>query len=149
PVQVVWTRGEDFTDARMQHASVEAMRGALDADGRIVAWQHTKTCNPFMTGNEPSAEELADRAGMLRDSSWGAFDVPYDVANIDTRYVELPSPVPYGPWRAVYSPSSTLARESFLDELAHAAGKDPLQFRLDHLGGEKTVKAGGLTLDRT
>jgi len=149
PVQVVWTRGEDFTDARLQHASVEAMRGALDADGRIVAWQHTKACNPFMTGNVPTAEELADRAAMLRDSSWGAYDVPYDIANIDTRYVEQPSPVPYGPWRAVYSPSSTLARESFFDELAHAAGKDPLQFRLDHLGGEKTVKAGGLTLDRS
>lgn len=148
PVHVVWTRQEDFTDGRLQHGTAEGMRGALNAEGRIVAWGHQKVCNPFMTGQTASAEDLANLQAFYRDASWGAYDVPYDVPNIDTRYVRLDSPVRYGPWRAVYSPSSTFARESFFDELAHAAGRDPLQFRLDHLGGIEPVKAGDLTLER-
>lgn len=148
PVQVVWTRQEDFTDGRLQHGTAEGMRGTLDANGRIVTWMHKKVCSPFMTGVAPTPEMLADPSATYRDYSWGVYDVPYDVANIETRYVRHDSPVRYGPWRAVFSPSSTFARESFFDELAHAAGKDPLQFRLDHLGGAESVKAGDLTLER-
>ncbi len=147
PVQIVWTREEDFVDARLQHGAVEAMRGVV-RDGRILSWSHKKVCSPFMTGRSPSKEDLADLGAMYRGSSWGAYDVPYDVPHFDIRYVRHDSPVRYGPWRAVYSPSSTLARESFIDELAHAAGKDPLQFRLDHLGGAEKVDAGGLEFER-
>ncbi|HEX6095521.1 MAG TPA: molybdopterin cofactor-binding domain-containing protein [Thermoanaerobaculia bacterium] len=147
PVQVVWTREEDFVDARLQHGAVEAMRGVV-RDGRIVSWSHKKVCSPFMTGRTPSKEDLADLGALYRGLSWGAYDVPYDIPHLDIRYVRHDSPVRYGPWRAVFSPASTLARESFVDELAHAAGKDPLQFRLDHLGGAETVDAGGLQFQR-
>jgi isoquinoline 1-oxidoreductase subunit beta len=147
PVQIIWTREEDFVDARLQHGAVEAMHGVV-RDGRIVSWSHKKVCNPFMTGRTPSKEDLADLGAMYRGSSWGAYDVPYDIPHLDIRYIRHDSPVRYGPWRAVYSPASTLARESFVDELAHAAGKDPLQFRLDHLGGDAEVDAGGLKFQR-
>lgn len=145
PVQIVWTRQEDFTDARLQHASVEAMRATLDANGRILFWSHKKITNPYMTGRGPANDPLGE---YYRGISWGAYDVPYDIPNIDTRYVRHDSPVRYGPWRAVFSPSSTLARESFMDELAHAAGKDPLQFRLDHLGGAAKVDTGEVVFER-
>ncbi|HEX2059881.1 MAG TPA: molybdopterin cofactor-binding domain-containing protein, partial [Thermoanaerobaculia bacterium] len=147
PVQIVWTREEDFTDARLQHGAVEAMHGIVE-NGRIVSWAHKKVCSPFMTGVKPSAQQLADLPALYRGYSWGAYDVPYDVPHIDVRYVRHDSPVRYGPWRAVFSPASTMARESFFDELAHLAGKDPLQFRLDHLGGADVVEAGSLKLER-
>lgn len=147
PVQVVWTREDDIRDGRLQHGTAERMRGAL-TNGRITAWQHTKICNPFMTGSAPSAEDMKDLGAFYREISWGVYDVPYDIPSIDTRYVRHDSPVRYGPWRAVFSPSSTFARESFFDELAHAAKKDPLQFRLDHLGGAEKVTAGELTFER-
>lgn len=147
PVQIVWTREEDFVDARLQHGAVEAMRAVI-SNGRIASWSHKKVCSPFMTGRTPSKEDLADLGALYRGLSWGAYDVPYDVPHLDIRYVRHDSPVRYGPWRAVFSPASTLARESFLDELAHAAGKDPIQFRLDHLGGPDKVDAGGLEFER-
>ena len=148
PVQLVWTREDDLRDGRLQHGTAERMRGALDSKGRIAGWLHKKVCNPFMTGATPSAEQLANPGTYYRGISWGVYDVPYDIPAIETRYVRHDSPVRYGPWRAVFSPSSTFARESFFDELAHAAKKDPLQFRLDHLGGAETVTAGELTLER-
>ena len=74
--------------------------------------------------------------------------MPYDIPFIETSYVPVDTPVPIGPWRAVFSPSSTFARESFFDELAEAAGADPIQFRLDHLGGAEKLTAGELTIDR-
>ncbi|HEX6160828.1 MAG TPA: molybdopterin cofactor-binding domain-containing protein [Thermoanaerobaculia bacterium] len=148
PVQVVWTREDDLRDGRLQHGTAEGMRGAIGPNGRIAGWQHKKVCNPFMTGSTPGAQQLANLGTYYRGISWGVYDVPYDIPAIETRYVRHDSPVRYGPWRAVFSPSATFARESFFDELAHAAKKDPLQFRLDHLGGAETVKAGDLTIER-
>jgi isoquinoline 1-oxidoreductase subunit beta len=80
---------------------------------------------------------------------WGAYDIPYAFPAIETSYVRVDVPYRIGPWRAVYSPPSTFARECFVDELAHAAAADPLEFRLSLLRGvDETVKAGGLTIDR-
>jgi len=129
PVQIVWTREEDLVDGMLQHATVEAMRGALDAEGNIVAFSHKKVTRPLMTGRTATAEQLKDPA-FYSGRSWGVVDQPYAFASLDTRYVALDSPVRYGPWRAVFAPSSAFARECFLDELAHAAGRDPLQVRL-------------------
>jgi isoquinoline 1-oxidoreductase beta subunit len=75
------------------------------------------------------------------------YDVPYAFPAIETSYVPVDVPVKIGPWRSVFSPSSTFARECFVDELAHAVGVDPLRFRLDHLAGD-VVKVGSLAIDR-
>ena len=148
PVQVVWTRNDDMRDSFLQHASVEAMRGMLDADRNIVAWSHTKITNPDMNIS-PTEPRPADLTAFYIDNSWGVFDIPYAIPNIATSYVDVPSPVRYGPWRSVYSPSSVLGRECFFDELAREAGRDPLQLRLDLLADGKTIEAGGLKLDRS
>ena len=63
-------------------------------------------------------------------------------------YVPVDLPVLHGPWRAVFSPGSVFARESFIDELAHAQSVDPLAFRLALLQGDVPLKAGDLTIDR-
>ncbi|MGZ7080272.1 MAG: molybdopterin cofactor-binding domain-containing protein, partial [Thermoanaerobaculia bacterium] len=144
PVQVLWTRADDMKQGHLQHASVHRMRGGIDADGNVVAWQHVKLSNPIMSMlPPPTAEEMKDLATFYQDASWGVYDIPYAVPNIETSYVRVDSPVKYGPWRSVYAPASVFARESFIDELAHAAKRDPLQFRLDLLKGDDPVKAGG------
>lgn len=149
PVQVLWTREDDIRDGLLQHASVHAMRAGVDADARLTAWSHRKATNRIMTRfDPPNPDEAKDLAIYYREASWGVYDNPYAIANLETSYAHVPSPVRYGPWRAVFSPSSTFARESFLDEIAHALRRDPMQFRLDLLRGPDTVKAGDLTIER-
>lgn len=149
PVQIVWTRGDDMKHGHYQAASLHAMSGAIDANGHAVAWSHRKVA-PLHNARDrhASAEDLRD-AQFLRDSSWGVYDIPYRIPSIETRYTVVDSPVLIGPWRSVFSPSSTFARECFLDELAHAAGRDPLDFRLELLAGDpQTFTTGELTIDR-
>ncbi len=147
PVQVLWTRADDMRDGHLQHASVHGMQASITDDGQVVAWHHKKASSPIMTGSVLSEEDLKDLPATYRDSAWGAHDVPYAIPNIDVRYVRVDSPVRYGPWRSVYAPSCVFARESFLDEVAHAAGRDPLQLRLDLLTND-SFKAGDFTVDR-
>lgn len=85
---------------------------------------------------------------MWRDLGWGQHDVPYAFPSILTEYSYVPTPVPGGPWRAVFAPPSAFARESFLDEIAHAAGKDPLAFRLELLPAGTSMKSGDVTIAR-
>jgi isoquinoline 1-oxidoreductase beta subunit len=146
PVQVVWTRTDDLRHGHYHPASAHRMRGAIDERGRPVAWFH-RTAGSLLSLYPAKPEQLRDPE-YLRDSMWGAYDVPYDVPNVRTEYRYVESPVRSGPWRAVFSPPCTFARESFLDELAALAGLDPLRYRLELLGGEPMFKVGMLTIDR-
>ena len=148
PVQVLWTREDDMAHGHFQNASVHQLRGTLDATGKGVAWRHRKAATLHNLSGPPTAEDLRDPVAYYQDSSWGVYDIPYAFPAIETSYHQVDVPVKIGPWRAVYSPSSTFARECFMDELAQAAGRDPLAFRLEMLDGPDTVKAGGLTIDR-
>jgi isoquinoline 1-oxidoreductase beta subunit len=147
PVQLLWTRAEDMKNGYFQAASLHQMRAGFDADGKLVSWAHKKVSSPHNARRKPTAEQMNDPI-FFRDISWGVYDVPYDIPFIETSYVPVETPVPIGPWRAVFSPSSTFARESFFDELAEAANIDPIQFRLDHLGGAEKLTAGELTIER-
>lgn len=147
PVQLLWTRAEDMKNGYFQAASLHQMSGGFDADGKLVSWSHKKVSSPHNARRKPTAEQMQDPI-YFRDISWGVYDVPYDIPFIETSYVPVDTPVPIGPWRAVFSPSSTFARESFFDELAEAAKADPIQFRLDHLGGAEKLTAGELTIER-
>ena len=148
PVQVVWTRADDTRHGHFQPASAHRMAAGLDATGRLVAWGHRKAGSYLSIFPAPTAAEMQDPMHW-QDESWGAYDIPYAIPAIETDYVLVDSPVTSGPWRAVYSPSCTFARESFLDEAAHAAGRDPLQMRLELLDAPSPVTIGGLTIDRT
>ena len=147
PVQVLWTRADDMKHGYFQAASLHRMSAGFDADGKLVSWNHKKVSSLHNARRQPTEEQLKDPA-YYRDSSWGVYDIPYDIPAVETSYVRVDGPVPIGPWRAVFSPSSTFARESFFDEVAYAAGIDPLQFRLDHLGGAEKLTAGELTIER-
>jgi len=152
PVQLLWTREDDLVHGYFQAASAHRLEAGLDADGRVVAWDHRKASTPHNARRRPTAEQLADPA-FLAGSSWGVNDQPYHFPAVETSYRVVEAPVPIGPWRAVFAPSSVFARESFLDEIAWATGKDPLALRLGLLGADDpTVPAiaepGGRRMDR-
>lgn len=154
PVQLVWSRTDDTRYGHLQPASVHRLYAGIDGKGRLVAWGHRKASTLHNMNGEPSAEQKRDPV-RLRGASWGVYDVPYAIPNIETFHVPVDAPARLGPWRAVYAPSSVFARESFLDEVAHALHKDPVAFRLELLGEgaapgaiAPTVQMGDLTLDR-
>lgn len=148
PVQILWTRSDDMKFGYFQAASVHLMQAGIDAENKPVVWGHKKVSSYHNARSRPTAEQKLDPE-FNRGSAWGVYDVPYLVPAMEMSYVAVDTHVPIGPWRAVFSPSSTFARECFLDEIAHATERDPLQFRLDLLGEPFVFKAGGLTLDRS
>ena len=148
PVQVFWSRADDMKHGYFQAPSLHRMRAALDADGAPVLWSHKKvsTYHNARRG-KPNAQQMGD-GDFNRGSSWGVYDVPYTIGAIETSYVFVDTHVPIGPWRAVFAPSSVSARESFFDEVATAAGRDPLQFRIDLLGDPDLLEVGHLKISR-
>jgi len=139
PVQLAWTRADDLRHGYFQAASAHRLFAGLDAGGRVVAWEHRKASTLHNARGRPSDEEMKD-GKYLADSSWGVTDGPYAIRDFEATYTPVEVPVPIGPWRAVYSPSSVFARESFIDEIAERAGKDALALRLEMLGtGDASV----------
>ena len=148
PVQLLWTRPDDMKHGHFQAASVHRMHGGFDQHNAPVFWGHRKVSSYHNLAGPPTPQERGN-VEYNQDSAWGVYDVPYGFAAIEATYLSVDVPVPIGPWRAVYSPSATYARECFVDEMAQAAGKDPLQFRLDLLKEPNSFKAGTLTIDRS
>ena len=147
PVQVLWTRPDDMHHGHFQGASAHRLTAQLDPNNKLVHWTHTKAGSPHNI-NKPEKPEVTRDAAFYQDLSWGVYDIPYAIPSIETSYVSVESPVRHGPWRAVFAPSSVFARESFIDEVAVAAGADPLAYRLKLLEGPDTLKAGSLNIDR-
>ncbi|MBK9625489.1 MAG: xanthine dehydrogenase family protein molybdopterin-binding subunit [Rhodocyclaceae bacterium] len=120
PVQVVFTREEDMTQDNYRHASVSRMKAALDEKGKVTAWLHQ-----FTEKFDPPEATM----------------VNYDFANQASRYVKGLNPIPWGPWRSVDHTQMGFFIETFVDELAYAAGQDPFVFRRAHLEGAPRHKA--------
>ena len=143
PVQVFWTRADDMRHGYFQAPSVHRMKAALDERGLPVLWSHKKVSTYHNARRQVTPQQMQDPE-YNRGTSWGVYDVPYAIGAIQTSYVYVPTHVPIGPWRAVFAPSSVFARETFFDELAAAAGRDPLRLRLELLGGEPDVLTIGM-----
>ena len=143
PVQVVWTRPDDMRHGTFQPAALHALRAGLDAAGKPVACIHRcATFHLSMFGPyKPDDPELYD------GSPWGGPDTPYAFPALRVDYAPLEAPVPTGAWRSVEYPSTVFARESFVDELAHATGRDPLSLRLDLIPSPGTVRRRTMRLD--
>jgi isoquinoline 1-oxidoreductase subunit beta len=126
PVQLVWTREDDMMHDFYRPASRHQLSGAVDGNGRLVAWTH-KMIGPSI-GGQRSPDRFKE--GMDRSALNGATEMPYTIPNRSVSYVMANTAVPIGAWRSVYRSQNIFVVESFIDELAHAAGKDPLEFRL-------------------
>jgi isoquinoline 1-oxidoreductase beta subunit len=135
PVQVVWSRKDDFENDRYQPASLHELSASIDTAGNVAAWSHRMSSFHLSMFSEwkPEADDTYE------GSPWGAWDNPYAIPALRAEYAQAKSPVPTGAWRAVDYPPAVFARESFLDEVAHAAGRDPVRVRLDLLKGSFTL----------
>jgi len=142
PVQVVWSRRDDFLRDRVHPAARVDVAAGLDASGRVVAWEHHATT--FHLSMFGAFNPKEDPEG----NPWGGYDLPYDIPNLAVSWSEIESPVHTGAWRAVYYPANVFARECFLDELAAKADQDPLAVRLALLGGASPFVLGNQRLDR-
>lgn len=114
PVSVRWSREDEFTWAYFRPAGVIDVAAGLDEKGALVAWEHVNY-----------------------NSGASAIATPYQIPNAATEFRDCEAPLRAGSYRALASTANTFARESFMDELAAAAGLDPLEFRLHHLTNER------------
>jgi isoquinoline 1-oxidoreductase subunit beta len=129
PVKVIWSREDDFANDRFRPASHCRIKAGLDKNGKVIAWSHTVAAPSVMSRLMP--QYVKD--GIDPDAVSGIADMPYSLPNLLVNYVMINSPVTVGWWRSVGYSVNAFTVESFMDELAHAAGKDPVQFRLDHM----------------
>ncbi len=124
PVQLVWTREDDMTHDLYRPAACHRMQGALDAAGRPTAWFHTMASTSIRAYHHPE-----DKAGVEHSEVGGADHVPYAIPNVRLDYNPVASAVPRSWWRSVENSFNGFAMECFIDELAAAAGQDPVEFR--------------------
>ena len=137
PVKVVWSREEDIQHDVYRPAWHDRFSAHLK-DGRIDGWKHVITGSSVLARWLPPA--FVD--GKDFDAWDSAIDMPYDIPNFHVEYVrEEPPGVPTGFWRGVGPAHNVFVIESFVDELAHKAGKDPVEFRLAMLDKAPRLKA--------
>jgi isoquinoline 1-oxidoreductase beta subunit len=129
PVKVVWTREDDIHNDFYHTVSLERLEAGLDKDGKVVAWRHNSVAptifSLFMA--DPKHEAPLEQ-GM------GLVDVPFAVDNISIENGEAEAHTKIGWWRSVSNVPHGFAIQSFVAELAHAAGKDQKTFLLDLIG---------------
>jgi isoquinoline 1-oxidoreductase beta subunit len=126
PVQVVWTREDDVRHGFFRPCSYHVMRGGIDADGKPIAWiQYLINASryEFLKESPPPGADL------------GRYDFPAGfLPHLRLQASAVHTPIPRGQWRGVQESTNVFVYQSFIDELAHLAGRDPLDVRLDLLG---------------
>src|SRR5579862_4158309 len=134
PVRVQWTREDDIQHGYYHTVAAHRLEGALDAAGKVVAWRHrsaypsiSATFEANVTGPKP--DELTN----------GASDIPFAIPNMSIEVCPAVAHARIGWYRSVNAIHHGFAIGSFVDELAHAAGKDPLQFLLALLGPDRKL----------
>ena len=136
PVKVVWTREEDIQHDVYRPVYRDTISATL-SEGKIAAWDY-RVAGPSIVARwlPPAFKD-----GIDFDAVDSAVDMPYDIPNFSVRYIRVEPPaVPTGFWRGVGPNNNVFAIESFVDELAKKAGKDPIAFRRDMLGKTPRLK---------
>lgn len=132
PVKVVWTREDDTRGGFYRPMQVAKLRAALDRDGRPVAWTHRLVGASILHEEgdwRTDGNYGPDGTDVDETSVEGADKIPYTIANQAVDYHPVYDGVPVNWWRGVGSSLNAFVVESFIDELAAAAGSDPLEFR--------------------
>jgi isoquinoline 1-oxidoreductase beta subunit len=143
PVKVMWTRGDDIKHDKFRAPMTHRIQGGIDAQGQLIGWSHKTSCISIMKPVNPKS--IIN--GVDYYCLWGLWDKPdspmwnakiqYEIPNLYIEMLMADLPILAWPWRAVQNGPNAFAIESFIDELAHAAGKDPLEFRLQNLKNNK------------
>ena len=127
PVKLVWTREDDITGGRYRPLYVHRLRAGLDPAGRIVGWEHRIVGQSILKGT--AFEPMMVKDGIDGTSVEGASNLPYDIPSISVELHTTEVGVPVLWWRSVGSTHTAFSTETFLDELAQAAGRDPVDLR--------------------
>ena len=125
PVQVVWTREDDIQNGVFRPATYNVLRAGIDGAGVPVAWSH----------------RLVGPEGASFMITRGADELIYAIPNFRLERVTEDPGIPIAPWRGVGPSQNGFVVESFVDELAHAAGKDPYAFRREMVAGQPRLLA--------
>jgi isoquinoline 1-oxidoreductase beta subunit len=129
PVQVVWTREDDMTAGPFRPGAVYSCKAGLSANGRVQAFETIMAAQ-----NMDLQGPAADRGSYNRNTTEGLLEPYFETfPHYSFGDVPLDAPIPVMWWRSVYSSTNGFAYESFMDELSVKAGKDPLEFRKQHL----------------
>lgn len=131
PVKVVWTREDDLRHDFYRPCSVHRIDASLGADGMPEAWRH-RVSTPSI---DVSYQEKPPEGGWGPNETDGSANMSYRILNRSAEYTLLASGVPRGWWRAVSTTHGMFAVESMIDDLAAAAGKDPVEYRLALIDG--------------
>jgi isoquinoline 1-oxidoreductase subunit beta len=140
PVKLQWTREDDIRGGLYRPLYLHRLEAALDKNGQLVGWQHRIVGQSIMAGTSFAAVMVKD--GIDGTSVEGAANLPYAVPNMSVELNTTETGVPVLWWRVVGSSHTAYATEAFIDEIAHAAGKDPFAFRramLEHHPRHKAV----------
>jgi isoquinoline 1-oxidoreductase beta subunit len=127
PVKVQWTREDDMKAGRYRPMYIHTLKAGLDADGNLVAW-HNHIIGQSIAKGSPFEGMIQN--GIDPTSVEGAANIPYAIPNLRVDLTTTDVGIPVLWWRAVGSTHTAYAVEAFLDEVAEAAGKDPVEFRL-------------------
>ena len=137
PVKVQWTREDDIQHDFYRAMSLNVVRGVIEG-GTLVALSHQVVMKSLLRRFYPPML----KNGVDVSSLFEAVDVPYAIPNMRVTYIDHEHPIPVGSVRAPNGNWNGFVTESFMDELAHAAGKDPVEFRLSLL--PKGSRAAGV-----
>ena len=125
PVKLLWSREEDMQHDYYRPMTMVRLKAGLDAACNPVAWRIRDSSHSIMAGVRP--QEIKE--GVDRHALGGIVDLPYAIPNLRVEFAMRNSHVPVGFMRTVFHSQNPFFRESFVDEMAHAAGKDPCEFR--------------------
>jgi isoquinoline 1-oxidoreductase subunit beta len=137
PVKLVYTREDDMRGHFYRPPSVTRFTGGLDAAGGLVAFS-ARVASPSMAEGTGFAKLPPN--GVDRSALEGIADLPYDIPNLRVEYARVEPGVQVWFWRSVGHSQNAFFRESFIDELAQEAGKDPVEFRRRLLGKQPRCK---------
>lgn len=130
PVQVIWSREDDIQHEFYRPASRHRLRAGIDAHGTPVAWTHRLVAPSIMAR---FMGPQAIKGGVDTEAVEGVIGMPYGIPNVHADYHLAETGIPVGFWRSVNNSFNAFAVESFIDELAHAAKRDPYEYRRDLL----------------
>lgn len=137
PVKFIWTREEDIQHDILRTYYLNQLDAVLDGQGMPLAWIHKITGAAVMARYLPSTF----KHGVDPDGVIGAINLLYAIPNVRVNYVRLETPMPIGKWRGVGPTHNVFVVESFIDELANSARKDPYEYRRALLAKQPRAKA--------
>ncbi len=137
PVKTVWTREDDIKGGYYRPMYVHRVNAGLDATGNIVGWDHVIVGESIIAGT--AFEPMMVKDGIDATSVEGVSDTPYDIPAMRTSLHTVKNGVPALWWRSVGHSHTAFAMECTMDDLAKAAGKDPLEFRRAYLAKQPKV----------